>query len=135
MYKIYIPLFVILLFSCSIKIRYIGKSLPPTKSIDVFISEKSIKRPFEYIGKGYIGGFGFIKNQNTIQRKAEHLAREKGADAVLIIDYYIPNTGGTNITSVFRTDSIGRGAVTTGNTSISPTTSSGYNILFLKYNR
>jgi hypothetical protein len=135
MYKIYISLFVILLLSCSIKIRYIGKSLPPTKSIDVFISEKSIKRPFEYIGKGYIGGFGFIKNQNTIQRKAEHLAREKGADAVLIIDYYIPNTGGTNITSVFRTDSIGRGTVITGNTSISPTTSSGYNILFLKYNR
>lgn len=135
MYKIYILIFSVLIISCSPKIHYIGKSLPPTNYIEVFVSEQSIKVPFEYIGKGYIGGYGFYMNQDKIQKKAEQLGREKGADAVLIIDYYIPNTGGTNITSVFRTDSLGRGIVTTENTSIRPTTSSGYNILFLKYSK
>ncbi len=135
MYKIYIPLLTILFFSCNTKIRYIGKSLPPTKSIEVFISEKSIKRSFEYIGQGYIGGFGPHSNQNKIQLKAENLGKKKGADAVLITDYYIPDTGGTNITTIYKTDSIAKTAVTTARTTVTPTVYSGYQILFLKYNK
>ena len=132
MYKIYFLLITICLISCNTKIRYIGKTLPPTKNIEVFISEQSIKQPYEYIGKGYLG---FHKNPNKIQEKAEEIARAKGADAVLITDYYIPDTGGTNITTVFKTDSIAKSAVTTANTTISPTSYSGYHILFLKYKK
>ena len=135
MFKISILVLTIFLVSCNTKIRYIGKTLPQTKSIEVFIAEQSIKRSFEYIGKGYIGGFGLHRNQNKIQRKAEEIGMEKGADAVLITDYYIPDTGGTNITSIYKTDSIGHGIVTTGNTTISPTSSRGYNILFIKYSK
>ena len=69
MYKIYILFFSILIISCSTKIRYIGKSLPPTNYIEVFFLFQSIKVPFDYIGKGYIGGFGFHRNQNKIQKK------------------------------------------------------------------
>jgi hypothetical protein len=133
MYKIYLFCIVTILISCNTKIRYIGKTLPETKSIEVFISEQSVKRPFEYIGKGYIGGLGYPRNQNIIQKKAEKLGIEKGADAVLITDHYIPDTGGTNITTVFKTDSITNGTVTTGSTSITPTSFRGYNIVFLKY--
>ena len=119
--------------SCSPQIRYIGKSLDPTQQIEVFVSEQSIKRPFEYIGKGYLGGFTYNVNPSRIQKKAEEMGREKGADAVLIMDYYNPNTGGTNIVSAYRTDSMGKGVVTTGHTTVSPTASSGYHILYLKY--
>jgi|CXWL01.1.fsa_nt_gi hypothetical protein len=132
MYKLYILFFSILFTSCSTKIRYIGKSLPPSKSIEVFISEQSIKRPFEYIGKGYLG---FHKNPNKIQKIAEKIGLEKGADAILITDYYIPDTGGTNITTVYKTDSIAKTAVTTAKTTVTPTAYSGYHILFLKYNK
>lgn len=134
MYKIYFLLFTVYLISCSTKIRYIGKSLPAKKNIEVFISENSIKVPFEYIGKGYLSRFG-ISSPDKIQKKAEKLGREKGADAVLITDYYIPDTGGTNIHTIFRTDSIARGTITTGNAIVSPTSASGYTILFLKYNK
>jgi len=135
MYKIYIPLLAILLFSCSSKISYIGKAFPSTKNIEVFVSEQSIKQPYEYIGKGYLRGYLLYRNPGKIQEKAEKLGLEKGADAVLISDYFIPNTGGTSISSIYKTDSIARGTVTVGNTTISPTTASGYNILYLKYNR
>lgn len=135
MFKIYTPLFIIFLTSCTTKIRYIGKSFSPTKNIEVYVTEQSIKRPFEYIGKGYVGGFGVQNNPGKIQQKAEKLGREKGADAVLITDYYIPHTAGTHITSTYRTDSVAPGTVTTGNTFVSPTAVSGYNILFLKYNK
>lgn len=96
------------------------------------LPEKSIKQPFEYIGKGYLG---FFKNPNKIQKKAEKIAREKGADAVLITDYYIPDTGGTNITTVYKTDSIAKTSVTTANINAAPNSFSGYQILFLKYTR
>ncbi len=133
MYKIYIFIFSTLLLSCTTKIRYIGKSHAPTKDIDVFVSEQSIKQPYEFIGKGYVGGIGMQSNQEKIQKKAEQLGLKKGADAVLITDYYISNTGGTDIASVYRTDSVARGLVTTGHTRINTTTASGYTILYLKY--
>ncbi|MEO7394726.1 MAG: hypothetical protein ABIU11_07250 [Chitinophagaceae bacterium] len=132
MYKIYSLLFTTFLFSCNTKIRYIGKSLPETQHIEIFIAEKSIKQPFEYIGKGYLG---FFKNPNKIQKKAEKIAREKGADAVLITDYYIPDAGGTNITTVNKTDSIAKTSVTTANANVTPNSFSGYQILFLKYTK
>lgn len=77
MYKIYTPLLAILLFSCSSKIRYIGKSLPSTKKIEVFVSEQSIKQPYEYIGKGYIRGYLLFRNPNKIQEKQKSWALKK----------------------------------------------------------
>ncbi len=134
MKKIYLLSFLtIALFSCSTRIRYVGQSLDPTNKIEVFVTERSIKRPFEYIGKGYIGGIGMQTNQEKIQKKAEKLGKEKGADAVLIVDYYVPDTGGTNILSSSRTDSVGRGIVTTRHTTINPTAEKGYHIMYIKY--
>ena len=134
MKKIYFLSFIsISLLSCTTHIRYIGRSFDPTNNIEVFVTEQSIKRPFEYIGKGYLGGMGMQSNQELIQRKAEKLGKEKGADAVLIMDYYVPDTGGTNIFSASRTDSIDGGRITTRHTAISPTTSKGYHIMYIKY--
>jgi hypothetical protein len=134
MKKIYfLSLIAASLLSCTSQIRYVGQSFNPTSRIDVFVTDQSIKRPFEYIGKGYIGGIGMHNNQERIQKQAEKLGKEKGADAVLIMDYYAPDTGGTDIISASRTDSVGRGTVTTRHTTISPTASRGYHIMYIKY--
>ena len=134
MKKIYSVIFLsILITSCSPRIRYIGQTHRPTKTIDVFVTEGSIKRPYEFIGKGYLGGFTYKVNPSKVQKKAEELGREKGADAVLILDYYIPDTGGTNIYSHSQTDTTARGVVTNRHTSIQPVSQSGYQIMYLKY--
>lgn len=133
MKKIYLPIICILLFSCAPKIHYVGQASPSTKKVDVYISESSIKRNYELIGQGYLNVWAAHSKPNKIQRLAEETAMKKGADAVIITDYYIPNTG-QSITSTYLTDTVGKAIITTGNTAISPTSSSGFRILFVKYN-
>jgi hypothetical protein len=132
--KIYFLLFCFTFVSCSTSVRYIGKTLPATDKVDVYVATSSIKQPFEYIGKGYVGGFG-THNPEKIQRKSIRQARKKGADAILITDFFIAGYGGTTINSTQLSDSIGKSLVTTSNAVISPATSTGFNILFLKYNK
>ena len=131
MNKIYIPVLLIILTSCTTNIRYIGQTLPETNNVDVYISEQSVKRPFEYMGKGYPG---YFKNPVKIQQKSEKIARKKGADAVLILDYYLPQAG-TQISSVYKTDSVGRSSVTTSSTAIQPINYKEFYIYFLKYTK
>lgn len=133
MHKIYSLLLVFFITSCSTKISYIGQAHIPTKKIDVFVTEQSIKRPFDFVGKGYLRGYTFLLNPEKLMEKARKKGLEKGADAVLITDYYIPDTGGTSINSFLKTDSIGKSAVTIGSATIRPLSSSGYNILYIKY--
>ena len=129
MNKIYPLFFIVLISSCTTHIRYIGQTHSPTTAVDVFVSPESVKRPFEYMGKGYLG---YFKNPVRIQQKSEKIARKKGADAVLILDYYLPDAG-TQISSVFKTDSVAHSAVTTASTTIQPIGYTGFQIFFLKY--
>lgn len=129
-----ILLLAIIFSSCS-KINYIGQSYNPTEKIDVFISEQSITRPFQYMGKGYLVNPTSLASHAKIQAMAEALGKKKGADAVLITDYLAPNAGETTITTVNKTDSIHRGTIQTGTTVISPAVQKGFNILFIKYNQ
>ena len=131
MNKIYMFLSVVLISSCTTNIRYIGQSHSPTSEVDVFVSPESIKRPFDYIGKGYLG---YFKNPVKIQEKSEKIARKKGADAVLILDYLVPNSG-TQINSVYKTDSVANSAVTTASTTVQSIDHTGYSIFFLKYRK
>jgi hypothetical protein len=133
MRTIYFLLLSLVFISCSTKIRYIGKTLPATDKVDVYVDESSVKQPFEYIGKGYVGGFG-AHNPEKIQKKSVQQARKNGADAVLIVDYYTDD-GITTITRTRRSDTIGRSLIRTDNTVSAPTTFTGFNILFLKYNK
>jgi Icc-related predicted phosphoesterase len=100
--------------------------------VDVYVDESAVTNPYKIIGKGYVKSYPFTKVEE-IQEKAILKAKEKGADAVLIKDYYVPNTGAAINTSM-RTDSIGKGTVSIGQTTVQQTGSSGFNILFLKYN-
>ncbi len=100
--------------------------------MDVYISEVSIKRNYELIGQGYLNVWAAHSKPDKIQKLAQETAMKKGADAVIITDYFIANIG-QSISSTYKIDSVGKGIITTGNTTISPISSSGFRIFFLKY--
>ena len=133
-YTLLFLLLTIVLSSCS-KIGYIGQSYTATNKIEVYISEGAIKKPFQYIGKGYLVGNPGLINHDRIQKMAEELGKKKGADAVLITDYMSANTAGTTITTVNTTDSSFSGTTHTGTTVVSPSVVNNFNILFIKYNQ
>ena len=132
MRKIYIPLLSLLLFSCAAKIHYVGQISISTKNVDVYINESSIKRNYDLLGQGYLNIWAAHSKPEKIQKLAEEISMKKGADAVIITNYYIPNTA-QSISSTYKTDSMGKGIITTGNTTISPLSSSGFRIFFVKY--
>ena len=132
MRKIYPPFLSILLFSCSAKIHYVGQASGTTKKVDVYINERSIKRNYDLLGQGYLNIWAAHSKPEKIQKLAEEISMKKGADAVIITNYYIPNTA-QSISSTYKTDSMGKGIITTGNTTISPLSSSGFRIFFVKY--
>ena len=132
MRKIYLYLLsVVILFSCSKAIRYVGQKSSQTTNVDVFVAEQSIEKPYKIIGNGYLG-FAHMGNVERMQDKIVAKGKSIGADAVLI-NFYSTPTGGTSINSTQNTDSISRGISTTVYTTVQPTYASGYNIVYLKY--
>ena len=133
MNKIYVFILLILFSSCGTKINYIGNSYSSTDKVDLFVDDNSIGRPYKIIGKGYPDYITLGRRSiESIQRKATEKAREKGADAILIQDYLISETP-SSLHSVYRTDSIGKGLITVGNTTVTHTNTTGFIIFFLKY--
>ena len=132
MNKIYFSFFIMLFSSCVTTINYLGNNYTPTKDPDLYVSEKSIERPYKIVGKGYPHLRLFGHSPEKIQQKVLEKAKRIGADAVLVQDYYMPDRG-ANINSFYRTDSLGKGLITIGNSTITNTRSSEFIIFFLKY--
>jgi hypothetical protein len=133
MNKIYFFLLIVSFSSCLPRISYLGNSYAPTKEPDLYVDEKSIERPYKIIGKGYPERFALFPAE-LLQKKALQKAKGKGADAVLITDYFVQSAV-ANISSVYRTDSLGKGLITTGNSTLSNgnQVDTKFIILFLKY--
>jgi len=130
MNKIYISLLLFFLSSCLPRISYLGNSYSSTKEPDFYVEEKNITRPYQIIGKGYPQRFALFPAE-LLQRKAIQKAKDKGADAVLIQDFFVRNDL-ANISSVYRADSAGKAFLAT------PISDAGdfetrFIILFLKY--
>ncbi len=132
MKKVYTPFFCILFFSCSAKIHFVGQQHPSTDKIDIYVTESAIKKQFVIAGQGYLNLWAARLKPDKIQALAEKQALQKGADGILITDYYIPQSGHA-INTVLRTDTLSKSVITTGNTTITPLTTSGYRIFFIKY--
>ena len=128
MNKIY-PLFLMIFFSsCFAHINYLGSSFPSTKEPDFYVDERSIDKPYKIVGKGYPNGFGSLTLQ-TLQKKAIEKAKKKGADAVLVQDYFIQAVANSTI---FHADAERKGI--TGNSTFSGgSVDTQFIILFLKY--
>ncbi len=84
-------LLVLLFSSCAPQINYLGNTFEPTKNVDVYVDESAIARDYTVVGKGYVRTFAYSVPE-SIQRKAIAKARQKGADAVLFKDYFVPVT-------------------------------------------
>lgn len=124
------------IFSCGVRINYLGSESMPTTDVDVYVDASAIKKPYTIVGKGFPDYLMYSRINNStekLQQKAMEIARKKGANAILFQDYYLQQNG-VNISSVSTTDSVGKGVVSTSNSSITPVVATGRNILFLKYN-
>jgi hypothetical protein len=129
---LYTALFLFSVSSCATRLHYIGNSFPASQSVDLYVDPSAIAKPYIIVGKGYIKeGIGSPNYIKRIQPLAINKAKQKGADAVLIQDYYAPATA--DLHTVLRTDSVGRGTVTVGNTTVQPAGIQNFTVLFLKY--
>ena len=128
MNKIYPLSFLLFLSACSSTVRYVGEALPATEKVDVYIARESIKKPFEFMGRGYVYKLGGFINQENIQRKAIKLAKEKGADAVLITDQYFFEASSVGV-GILGSDSTARSGIS----SVQTYPYSQLNILFIRY--
>ena len=128
MLKHYFCSLLILLFLSCTKINYVGNSYDPTNNIEVFVDEGAIKRKYDVVGKGY------VQNTTTtpekIQIKAIEIAKQRGADAILIKDYLVPYTG---VNTRVRTDTLDKAVINVGNTIVRHGSSPEFVVLFLKY--
>ncbi len=131
MHNIYSLLFSLFLFSCTTRVQYVGQKKLPSQQVDVFITEESIKKRFEFIGKGYVRSYG-LSNPETIQQKAINKAKSVGADAILIKDYISP-VPVTSISNFQRSDSLGNSMISAGTSVISTGYATGFQIFFLRY--
>lgn len=72
----------LLLMSCA-RVHYIGDSYPATSSVESFYSQKDIPFKYKTIGQAVISG----ENTSKLSDKLIKKAKEKGADAVLILGF------------------------------------------------
>lgn len=132
MSKLLSALLLLLLISCTAKIHYVGQRNRPTTHVDVYVTEAAILKNFVITGQGYLNYRAVFMRPDKIQALAEKKARENGADGIVLSDYYIPNTGQA-INTVYRTDTIEKGIISTGSTTITPISTSGLRVYFIKY--
>ncbi|RZK75443.1 MAG: hypothetical protein EOO92_16200 [Pedobacter sp.] len=70
--------------SCSVvKLDYIGKTLTPTTTVDMYFNSSDVPKKFEVIGKIAGRDLG-LSNVEKIQEKIMAEAKKRGADAVII---------------------------------------------------
>jgi hypothetical protein len=126
-YTCLLPLFFLL--SCAPKINYLGNSFQPTNKVDVYVDESAISRDYTIVGKGYVRTYVYSVSE-SIQKKAVNKAKQKGADAVLFKDYFVPTSP-----QVTRNKKDSSGNLTVSITNPAPALSVTPEIvvLFLKY--
>lgn len=125
---------ILLLASCSPRINYLGTTSDPTSEVDVFVDESAIKKNYDIIGKGYVDTRLPGRNSHEkIQSKAIEKAMKKGADAILIQDYFTGN--GTTVNTTAKKDAISKDVITVRNTNVQPAGENGFVVYFLKYTK
>jgi hypothetical protein len=74
---------VLMTVGCAPRIDYVGRSLPPTRNVDLFLDPAEVTRPYELIGKAS-GQAGDMTRFAEIQERILREARKRGADAVVL---------------------------------------------------
>ncbi len=66
-------------------VDYVGQSYSPTTHVDIFFSEADVPHPYVVMGKVLASGDQFTSAER-LNRALIARAREKGADAVIVLD-------------------------------------------------
>ena len=130
----FIVVVVLLLVACT-KLDYIGEEYAPTDHVDLFFTETDIELDYKVMGRILATAGDFVDSEK-MQKKIMQKAREKGADAVLILglDRYT-TVGPSTYSETTKTEEKGGKTVTTttGSTSSSTEDKKQVEALFLKY--
>jgi hypothetical protein len=131
-----VAMIAILSISCT-KIDYVGKSYSPTSEVDIYFSLDDVKSEYEVMGHLTATAGTFVSSEK-MQEEILKKAREKGADAVIILglDHYVTE-GGTSWTETTDTKDTVSGTRTTTSGSSSSNTEEMKEITarFIKYTK
>lgn len=69
-----------------VSVDYVGKSYPPTSSVDLYMSAADVRRPYEVIGtaRAQVEALPFTSPGEQLQTKLLAEAQSRGADAVIL---------------------------------------------------
>jgi hypothetical protein len=93
--QIFLLAFFALLTSCTTT-DYLGKTYPPTQHVDVFYSPHDVTRAYEVMGEIRAEGDDIV-SYASMQQKLVQEAMQKGADAILIEQLDMTETGSTTV--------------------------------------
>ena len=129
-----VAMIVIVSVSCT-KIDYVGKSYAPTTEVDVYFSLDDIKGAYEVMGHLTATAGTFVSSEK-MQEEIIKKAREKGADAVVILglDHFVTSSGGSwSETTETKDTNSGTKTTTTGSTSDNTEEMKEITARFIKY--
>lgn len=86
-----------LLVAGCVSVDYVGRSYPPTTSVDVFFSADDVKRPYTTIGqaRAEVEVIPFSNPSQQLQDKLLAEARSRGADGIILGDLGRRQVAGT----------------------------------------
>lgn len=69
-----------------VSVDYVGKSYPPTASVDLYMSAADVPRPYEVIGqsRAQVEALPFTNPAQLLQTKLLAEAQSRGADGVIL---------------------------------------------------
>jgi hypothetical protein len=69
-----------------VSVDYVGKTLPPTTNVDLYMSAADVGRPYQVIGNAsaQVEAMPFMDPSQQLQDKLLEEARKRGADAVIL---------------------------------------------------
>ena len=74
------------LWAGCVSVDYVGKSYPPTASVELFMTPDDVKRPYEVIGeaRAQVDALPFSNPAEQLQQKLLLEAQNRGANAVIL---------------------------------------------------
>jgi hypothetical protein len=74
------------LWAGCVSVDYVGRSYPPTASVDLYMTPDDVQRPYEVIGeaRAQVEALPFTSPGQQLQEKLLTEARSRGANAVIL---------------------------------------------------
>lgn len=89
------------LWAGCVSVDYVGRSYPPTASVELFMTPDDVKRPYEVIGeaRAQVDALPFTNPAEQLQQKLLAEAQSRGANAVILGSITTRQVGSTSTTT------------------------------------